>query len=77
MQKIMAFDGGGHPKKIREKRGSHVKYFGNNLKWHNVLALKKCYRTKVEVGIQIYFKLSLSFKIALDIVFSPLSLSFI
>ena len=28
-------------KKIREKRGGHVKYFSNTLKWHNVLILKK------------------------------------
>ena len=40
-KKRLSRGGGGNPKKIREKRGGHVKYFSNTLKWHNVLILKK------------------------------------
>ena len=54
-----------------------MKYFSKTLKWHRVLILKYCYRTNVVNRIQIYYKLSFHFKTTLDVVFSPLPLSFI
>ena len=40
MRKKRLSRGGGIPKKLG-KKGGHVKYFSNTLKWHNVLILKQ------------------------------------
>ena len=73
------FRGGAIQKRIREKGGGggQVKYFSKTLKWHNVLISKKFFRTNIVDRIPIYYRLFFRLKIPLDVVFSPLSLSFI